>query len=88
MYVDISLQEYHCLRRLPKGIPKAIPSMCVMTIKRYENMAPDRTKSHIFVFGNLENRLWAKSEKYAPVLHYSSLRLLTSMATENFRLLR
>ena len=59
-----------------------------MTTKRDENMAPDRAKSRIVVLGNLENRLWAKSEKYAPVLQYSPLRLLTSMATYNFRLIR
>ena len=67
-YVVISLQEYRRLRRLPKGVPKAIPSMCVMTIKRDEHLAPDRAKSCIFVLGNLKNRVWQKSEKYAPVL--------------------
>ena len=87
-YVEISLQEYRRLRRLPQSVPKAIPSMCVMTIKRDENMAPDRAKSRIVVLGNLEGRLWEKSEKYAPVLQYSSLRLLTSMATENCRVLK
>ena len=37
-YVEISLQEYRRLRRLPKGVPKAIPSMCVMTIARDEHL--------------------------------------------------
>ena len=59
-----------------------------MNINRDENMAPDRAKSRIVVLGNLKNHLWAKSEKYAPVLQYSSLRLLTSMDTDNFRLLK
>ena len=59
-----------------------------MTIKRDENMAPDRAKYCIVVLGNLENRLWAKSEKYAPVRQYSYLLLLTSMATKNCRLLK
>ena len=62
--------------------------MCVLTIKRDENMAPDRAKSRIVVLGNLEGRTWEKSEKYAPVLMYSSLRLLTSMATEARRVLK
>ena len=39
-----------------------------MTIKRNERLAPDRAKSRIVVLGNLENRVWQKSEKYAPVL--------------------
>ena len=51
-------------------------------------MAPDRAKYRIVVLGNLENRLWVKSENYAPVLQYSSLCLIISMATENFRLLK
>ena len=55
--VEISLQEYRRLRRLPKAVPKAIPSMCVMTIKRDENMAPVRAKSLIVVLGNLEGGL-------------------------------
>ena len=53
-YVEISLQEYHRLCRLPKGVLKAIPSMCVMTIKQDEHLAPDRAKSRIVVLGNLE----------------------------------
>ena len=53
-----------------------------MSIKRDEHLAPDRAKSRIVVLGNLENRVWQKNEKFAPVLQYSSLRLLTSMAVE------
>ena len=59
-----------------------------MTINRDENMATDSAKYHIVVLGNLENRLWAKSEKYALVLQYFSLRILTSMATKDCRLLK
>ena len=44
-YIETSLQEYRRLCRLPKGVPKAIPSMCVMTIKRNEHLAPNRAKS-------------------------------------------
>ena len=57
-YVEISLQEYCRLCRLPKGVPKAMPTMCVMTIKRDEHLAPDRAKSRIVVLGILENRFW------------------------------
>ena len=62
--------------------------MCVMTIKRDENMAQVRTKSRIVVLGNFEGRPWEKSEKYAPVLQYSLLRLLTSMVKESCRVLK
>ena len=37
-YVEISLQEYCRLLRLPKGVPKAIPTMCVMNIKRDKHL--------------------------------------------------
>ena len=88
-YEEISLQEYERLRRLPHSVvPKAIPTMCVLTIKRNEHMNPDRAKSRIVVLGNLEDRVWEKSEKYAPVLMYSSLRLLASMATASCRTLK
>ena len=76
----ISFQEH---RRLPQSVPKAIPSMCVLTIKRDENMNPDCAKTRIVILGNLESGYWQKSKKYAPVLQHSSLRLLTSMATES-----
>lgn len=81
------LQQYKDLR-LKKGAPKAIPTMCVLTVKTDENLNPDRAKSRIVVLGNLEDRYWAKSDRYAPVLQYSSLRLLTSMAVEKRRRLK
>ena len=87
-YVEIILQEYLRLRRLPKSVPRAIPTMCVLTVKKDENLNPDRAKSRIVVLGNLEDRPWLKSDKYAPVLQYSSLRLLTSMAVEQRRKLK
>ena len=62
--------------------------MCVLTIKRDENMNPDHAKARIVVLGNLESRCWQKSKNYAPVLQCSSLRLLASMATESRRVLK
>ena len=40
------------------------------------------------VLGNHEDRVWSKSEKYAPVLRFDSLRFLVSMAVENRRMLK
>ena len=85
-YKKITLGEYRALRE--KGAPKAIPTMCVLTIKRDENLLPHRAKSRIVVLGNHEDRIWAKSEKFAPVLRSESLRLLVSMAVEKRRPLR
>ena len=56
-YMKISLQEYHYICRLSKRVPKAIPSMCVMTIKQDERLASNSNKSPIVVLGNLRNRL-------------------------------
>ena len=58
----------------------AIPSMCVLAVKNYKDDKPLRAKSQIVVLGNFEDRLYQKSQLYAPVLKYSSLRLLIDKA--------
>jgi hypothetical protein len=70
-YRKITLGEYRALRE--KGAPKAIPTMCVLTIKKDENLLPLRAKSRIVVLGNHEDRLWSKSDRFAPVLRQDSL---------------
>ena len=62
--------------------------MCVLTIKRNENLLPVRAKTRIVVLGNHEDRVWTKSEKFAPVLRSDSLRYIVSMAVEKRRLLK
>jgi len=62
--------------------------MCVLTIKKDENLLPLRAKSRIVVLGNHEDRVWSKSERYAPVLRGDSLRFLVSLAVEKRRPLR
>jgi hypothetical protein len=54
--------------------------MCVLTIKKDEQLRPLRAKSRIVVLGNHEDCVWSKRDKYAPVLRQDSLRFLTSMA--------
>ena len=78
MYKKIGLGKYRSLRE--KGVPREIPTMCVLTIKNYKQLRPLRAKSWIVVLGNHEDWIWAKCEKFAPVLHQDSLRFLTSMA--------
>ncbi len=82
----INLDEYRKLRLC--GAPQAIPSMCVLVIKMDEHGQPDRAKSCIVVLGNLEERSWGKHERAAPVLKYSSLRLMVSAAIERRRKLK
>jgi hypothetical protein len=62
----ITLGKYRAL--LEKGAPKAIPTMCVLTIKKDEHLMPLRAKSRVVVLGNCEGRDWSKSERFAPVL--------------------
>ena len=82
----LTLGEYRALRE--KGAPRAIPSMCVLTIKKDENLLPIRAKSRIVVLGNHEDRIWSKSERFAPVLRSDSLRFLVSLAVEQRRILK
>ena len=79
VYTKISEAEYLRLCKLGQ-IPKAIPSMCVIVIKYDKHGKPHRAKCRIVALGNFEDRYYDKSKRYAPVLKYSSLCLLTSMA--------
>ena len=85
-YQRLSLGEYRALRE--KGAPRAIPSMCVLTIKRDASLLPVHAKSRIVVLGNHEDRSWSKSERYAPVLKSESLRYFVSLAMEHRKTLQ
>jgi hypothetical protein len=85
-YDRLTLAAYRSL--CAKGAPRAIPTMCVLTIKLDEMMNPNRAKSRIVVLGNHEDRVWSKSDKYAPVLCPDTMRLLLSMAVEQRRVLK
>ena len=60
----------------------AIPTMNIFTVKPDELGNPYRAKSRIVVLGNLEERVWTNSDRYAPVLQSTSCRLLLSLAVE------
>ena len=79
----LTLGEYRALRE--KGAPRAIPTMCVLTIKKDENLMPLRAKSRIDVLGNREGREWSKNDRFAPVLRFDSLRYLVSLAIQHRR---
>jgi hypothetical protein len=81
-----SLGEFRAL--CEKGAPKAIPTMCVLTIKKDEQLMPLRAKSRIIVLGNRETHDWSKSDRFAPVLRLDSLRFLVSMLTQHRRPLK
>ncbi len=82
-FKKIILGKYRALRE--KGAPRAIPTMCVLTIKKDEILLPLRAKSRIVVLGNHEDRVWSKSDRFAPVLRGDSLCFLVSLAVEKRR---
>jgi hypothetical protein len=75
-YVKIGLAEYQALRA--KGAPRTIPLVCVLTIKKDKMFNPLCAKSQIVALGNHEDRIWTKSDKYAPVLRSYLMHLFTS----------
>ena len=87
VYEKISKNQYLALRRA-SNIPKEIPSMCVLVVKNNKDGKPLRTKSRIVVLGNFEDRLYQKPQRYAPMLKYISLRLLTDKAVGDKRILQ
>ena len=56
--------------------------MCMLTIKPDKLLRPHRAKAHIVVLGNHEDRIWTKSEKYAPVPRPNTLQLIVSLAVK------
>jgi hypothetical protein len=79
-YIKINLEEYRALRT--KGAPRAIPTMCVLSIKKDKMLNPLRAKSRIVILGNHEDCIWTKSEKYTPVLRPDTMCLMVSLAVE------
>jgi hypothetical protein len=62
--------------------PKAIPTICVLTVKVDKWHRPVRAKARTVVLGTLEDRAWTKADCYASVLRQDSLRLLISIAVQ------
>ena len=79
-YDILTLEQYRAY--CAQGAPWAIPRMFVLTIKPNEMLRPHRANSRIVVLGNHKERIWTKSEKYAPVLCPDTLRLIVSMAVQ------
>ena len=87
VYENISKIQYLSLKRSGK-IPNSIPSMCLLIVKNYKDSKPLRSNSFIVDLGNFEDCLYQKSQRYDPVLKYSSIRLLTSKAVGDKRILQ
>ena len=62
--------------------------MCVLVVKNDKYGKLLRAKSCIVVLGNSEDRLYQNSQRYAPVLKYISLLLLTDKAVGDKHILQ
>ena len=60
--------------------------MCVLVVKYDKDGKPLCDKSRIVVLGNSEDRPYQNSQRYTPLLKYSSLRLLTAEAVGDKRI--
>jgi hypothetical protein len=56
--------------------------MCILTIKKDENLLPLQAKSRIVVLGNHEDRVWSKRDPFVPVLCQDTLCFLVSLAVK------
>ena len=82
----LTLGGYRALRE--KGAPRALPSMCILTVKKDENLNPLHAKSCIVVLGNHEEQTRSKSECFPLVLRDGSLCYLLSLSIELRRCLK
>ena len=87
VYKKIHKIQYVALKQAGK-ISKAILEMCVLVVKNNKDGKPLRSNTRVVVLGSFEDRLYQKSQRYAPVLKYSSLCLLTSKAVGGKRILQ
>jgi len=67
---------------------KALPTMAIATIKFDEFNKPKQAKYRLVIRGNLDYHDWSKADTAAPVLSQLELRLLTSLAIHNKRVLK
>jgi len=67
---------------------KVLPTMAIATIKYDANNRLKRAKYRIVVLGNLDYNTWSKEATAAPVMSQLELRLLTSLAVFNRRVLK
>ncbi len=79
----ITFGEHRTLRA--KGAPKAVPTMCVLTIKKDNQLMPLQAKSCIIVLGNCETPDWSKCNHFASVLRFDNLCFLVSLSTQHSR---
>jgi hypothetical protein len=67
---------------------KILPSMAIATIKYDVHNRPKRAKYCIVVLGNHDYHQWSKETTAAPVMSQLELRVLTSLAIHNRRVLK
>jgi hypothetical protein len=74
-------------KQLSKGM-KPLPTMAIATIKYDAHNRPKRAKYRIIVLGNHDPHRWSKESTATPVMSQLELRILTSFAVFNQRVLK
>jgi hypothetical protein len=74
-------------KQMSKGL-KPLPTTAIATIKYDEHNRPKRAKYRLVVLGNHDPHCWSKEATAAPVLSQLELRILTSLAVYNRRVLK
>jgi len=82
----ITEEEYQRLYRISGK--RAIPSMCIFTVKKDSSGRPHRAKSRIVVLGNKDPTDWSKADCFAPVVSLPVVRMLTALAVQQKRTLK
>jgi hypothetical protein len=82
----ISEEEYQRIYRSTGK--RAIPSMCVFTVKKDSSGRPLRAKSCIVVLSNKDPTEWTKADCFAPVVSLPVVRMLTALAVQQKRTLK
>ena len=82
----ISEEEYQRIFRSTGK--RAIPSMCVFTVKKDSHGRPHRAKNRIVVLGNKDPTEWSKADCFAPVVSLPVVRMLTALAVQHKRTLK
>ena len=87
VYDNISKTQYLALKQ-SGSITKATPSNWVLVINNYKDIKTLHAKSCIVALAKSEDRLYQKYQRYAPVLKYISLSLLTEREVEDKRIIQ
>ena len=62
---------------------KALPSMCILVVKKDKEGSPTHAKSHIIVLGNHEKMYWTKRDCFALIASHTNVHSLISLTIKH-----